>query len=173
MSRFLGLLDALRPTMQQNIHDETWVVRSGRRDFSHTRRGESKFGSRGNFWTLWSRPQMFSGDLSGGYCIEDGSNGYGEWSPNQRASRGNGAVKFIMGRCLDADGNGVSGAIVQGFLTDSDVFVGQIGAGSDGSYQLGTPYPGTNHYLVAYRAGSPDIAGTTVNTLQGTNTDGS
>ena len=37
----------------------------------------------------------------------------------------------------------------------------------------GTDTPaGTQHYLVAYKPGSPDTAGTTVNTLTPTNVDG-
>ena len=94
------------------------------------------------------------------------------WSPWQRAMRGNGALKFIMGVCKDSNGATVSGAVVQGFLTATDTFVRETTCGSLGEYELGTEYPSTNHYLVAYRAGSPDIAGTTVNTLQGTNRDG-
>jgi hypothetical protein len=77
-----------------------------------------------------------------------------------------------MGKCKDSVNAGVSGAIVQGFITATDAYVGETTADSLGNYELGTPYPATNHYLVAYRAGSPDIAGTTVNTLQPTNKDG-
>lgn len=80
--------------------------------------------------------------------------------------------KFIMGQCLDSVGAPVSGAVVQGFLASNDTLVNETTADSSGLYELGTPYPATNHYLVAYRAGAPDIAGTTVNTLQGTNRDG-
>ena len=65
----------------------------------------------------------------------------------------------------DESGNGISGATVQGFLTSNDTFVGETTANSLGGYELGTVYPSTNHYLVAYKTGSPDVAGTTVNTL--------
>jgi hypothetical protein len=67
---------------------------------------------------------------------------------------------------------GVSGATVQGFRTSDDLFVGETTADSSGNYELATVYPATNHYLVAYKAGSPDITGATVNTLQPTNRDG-
>ena len=43
---------------------------------------------------------------------------------------------------------------------------------TDGSYDLPTNFPGVNHYVVAYIAGSPDRAGTTANTLVPTNIDG-
>lgn len=173
MSMFTGGLDARMPQYRTTILDETWTIRSGRRDFSHRRRGESEYGSRGNIWTLWSKPQQMSGDGSGGYSQmgQDASNS-GRWSPCQRAARGGNTLQFIMGICKDANGNTVSGAVVQGFLTATDTFVRETACDSYGNYELGTEYPATNHYLVAYRAGSPDIAGTTVNTLQPTNRDG-
>jgi hypothetical protein len=90
----------------------------------------------------------------------------------QRASRGNGATKFIMGNCKDAGGSPVSGAVVQCFLTVTDQIVSEVTSQTDGSYEAPTVYPGAAHYLVAYRPGSPDIAGTTVNTLTPTNRDG-
>ena len=63
--------------------------------------------------------------------------------------------------------------VVQGFLTETDALVRETTADSNGRYELGTEYASpTQHYLVAYSAGSPDIAGTTVNTLTATNRDG-
>ena len=116
---------------------------------------------------------MMSGDLSGGYAqAGQDASGAGRWSPWQRSVRGNGATKFIMGQCKDGSDVGVSGATVQGFLTATDTYVGETTADSLGNYELGTRYPGAQHYLVAYRTGSPDIAGTTVNTLTPTNRDG-
>ncbi len=94
------------------------------------------------------------------------------WSPNQRSARGNGATKFIMGQCKDSGGSGVSGATVQCFLTATDALVSETTADTYGNYEAPTVYPGAAHYLVAYRAGSPDITGATVNTLTPTNRDG-
>jgi hypothetical protein len=68
----------------------------------------------------------------------------------------------------------VANAIVQGYVTSTDAYVGEVQANNDGTYTLGTEtLPGVAHYLVAYKPGSPDIAGTTVNTLTSTNVDGS
>jgi hypothetical protein len=174
MSQFLGTLDARMPQYQSSILDDVWAIRAGRVDFSHRRRGESEFGARNRFWTLWTKPMQMSGDLSDGYSqIGQDSSSSGRWSPWQKALRGNGSVKFIMGQCKDESGASISGATVQGFVTASDLYVGETTSNSQGYYQLGTPYPATNHYLVAYKAGSPDVSGTTVNTLQPTNVDGS
>lgn len=96
----------------------------------------------------------------------------GDYEPISCDSPGTASRKFIMGTCKDISSVPVSGAIVQGFRTVDDVYVGEITADSNGKYEFGTPHVGLQHYLVAYRAGSPDIAGTTVNTLVPTNRDG-
>lgn len=105
-------------------------------------------------------------------ALTDSVSRSGDWEPLSCHGEGLQAQKFILGRCLDESSNGVSGAVVQGFLTATDAFVGEATADSNGNYEFGTPWAGQQHYLVAYRAGSPDIAGTTVNTLTGTNRDG-
>lgn len=174
MSQFLGVLDARMPFYQSSILDDVWAIRALRTDFSYRRRGESEFGARDRIWTLWTKPMQMSGDLSGGYSqIGQDASSSGRWSPWQKAFRGNGSTKFLRGQCKDATGASISGATVQGFVTSTDVFVGETTSDSQGYYELGTVYPATNHYLVAYKTGSPDISGTTVNTLQPTNRDGS
>lgn len=81
--------------------------------------------------------------------------------------------RFLKGVCVDASDVAVANAIVQGFVTATDAFVGQVQANTDGTYTLATDTPaGTQHYLVAYKPGAPDTAGTTVNTLTPTNVDG-
>lgn len=83
------------------------------------------------------------------------------------------STRFIKGTCVDASDVPVASAIVQGFRTDNDAFTGQVEAHADGTYTLPTDTPaGVQHYLVAYKPGSPDIAGTTVNTLTSTHVDG-
>lgn len=81
--------------------------------------------------------------------------------------------KFIRGTVVDASDVAVANAIVQGFRTADDVYVGQDVSRDDGTYTLATDNAGSvQHYLVAYKPGSPDVAGTTVNTLTPTNVDG-
>lgn len=74
-------------------------------------------------------------------------------------------VKKIIGMTLDSTGAPLGSCIVQGYLTATDAFVGQMTSDSGGYYELPTAYSGQNHYIVAYKAGSPDVAGTSVNTL--------
>ena len=81
--------------------------------------------------------------------------------------------RFIRGITKDSSGNAISDVIVQGFVTATDAYVGQDVSRTDGTYTLGTEtIAGVQHYLVAYKPGSPDIGGTTVNTITSTNVDG-
>lgn len=80
---------------------------------------------------------------------------------------------FLRGTCKDASDVAVANAIVQGYVTATDAYLGEVQGNTDGTYSLGVEASkATPCYLVAYKAGSPDIAGTTVNTLLPTNVDG-
>ena len=97
-------------------------------------------------------------------------NGYEPFSCD---GEGNQSLKFIKGQCIDISSNPLSGVVVQAFRTSDDTFAGyEVQSRNDGSYDLATNFPGVNHYVVAYLAGSPDRAGTTVNTLIPANVDG-
>lgn len=87
-----------------------------------------------------------------------------EWL--QGAPTGTEAKYLITGLARDAVGNVLAGATVKCYRTSTDEMVGTATSDSDGRYNVYTPYSG-NHYCVAYLAGAPDVAGTTVNTLAG------
>lgn len=170
---FLGALNALQPQYQTSVLDEERTRLSDRVDFDYRRRGRVAQVDPFRWVTPWPASRICSGDAAVplGICGQvDMDTGWAiRWI---KRCRGNGAVKFIMGQCKDAGGNAVGGAVVQGFLTATDAFVTETACDDKGYYELGTPNRGVSHYLVAYRAGSPDIAGTTVNTLVPTNRDG-
>ncbi len=87
---------------------------------------------------------------------------------------GSQSLKFLKGMCVDTSDATLSGVTVQAFRTSDDAFAGyEVQSRTDGSYDLATNFPGVNHYVVAYLPGSPDRAGTTVNTLVPANIDGS
>jgi hypothetical protein len=72
----------------------------------------------------------------------------------------------IIGITYDASANPLPNCDVQLFRTADDSYVSQYTSDANGYYAI----PASNlfsHYLVAYLAGSPDVAGTTVNTLTG------
>lgn len=171
MSYFLGGLNAQTAGMSGLVRtDESWYLRAGRGSFSHTRRQDSGYGSRCRYTTLWPGSSMTSGDKSAdfgffGHGQDGGTEYFQSWSPWQRSMRGNGRLAHFSGYTYNAAGGILGGAVVQGFRTSDDQFVGQTASDDNGYYTLGTPYPSVQHYLVAYAAGSPDVAGTTVNTL--------
>ena len=123
---------------------------------------------------------------TGSSGVGGGLNGYGgnsgdvgtqvpRWEPDDGcwgwSDTGGAKMNCIVGQTLDQYGNPLPNCIVQGFLTTNDVFVGQVTSDNGGYYKLPTPY-GTAvlHYLVCYKAGVPDVAGTSVNTLVPTTT---
>ena len=79
---------------------------------------------------------------------------------------GGGTMKKIIGTCRDSTGAVLGSCIVQGFQTATDAFVNQMTCDSAGYFEFCTQFTG-QHYLVAYKAGAPDVAGTTANTLVG------
>lgn len=72
--------------------------------------------------------------------------------------------QFIYGQILDSNSNPISGATILCFVTATNVLDSTCVSDANGYYQAPC-YQSGNHYLVAYETDSPDLAGTTVNTL--------
>lgn len=66
----------------------------------------------------------------------------------------------------DEAGADLPGATVKAFLTASDLEVAEVVSNASAEYEIYV-YTDANHYIVAYLAGSPDKAGTSLNTLIG------
>lgn len=95
------------------------------------------------------------------------------FEPYSCDGEGTQSMNFLRGVCKDSGGTAVANAIVQGFVTSTDQYLGEVQGNTDGTYTLGVQLnKATACYLVAYKAGSPDITGATVNTLLATNVDG-
>lgn len=73
----------------------------------------------------------------------------------------------FTGVTRDSSGAVLGNAIVQLIHTSDDALIQQTTSDASGNYELYSPYS-DGHYIVGYKAGSPDVAGTTVNTLTGT-----
>ena len=74
------------------------------------------------------------------------------------------ANAYITGVSRDSAGAVLGNCVVDLFLTANDQFL--MTRTSDASGNFSFPNPGTGpFYIVAYKVGSPDKAGTTVNTL--------
>jgi hypothetical protein len=118
---------------------------------------------------LWRRSQRLgTGGQDGGTQglgggILDAAGQYWEWNFPPTGMR---RRKFITGFVYDVTGSPVSGAIVQLYDTATGLLVDQTTSAGDGSYTVGDPNA-VNCFLVGYLFGSPDTAGTTVDTVAG------
>lgn len=113
---------------------------------------------------LWSVAQRFVGAGAGdGAPQQDMMGASGGWDVMQRPTGGQ-QRKRIIGTTRDGAGAVLGSCIVQGFRTSDDLFAGEMTSDTAGYFEFCTSMT-ENHYLVAYKAGSPDVAGTTVNTL--------
>ncbi len=72
----------------------------------------------------------------------------------------------ITGITRDSAGAALGGCVVQLFSTPDDRIVSEVTSDGAGNYSFRVGN-GSEYYVVAYNAGSPDVAGTTVNTLAG------
>lgn len=76
----------------------------------------------------------------------------------------NGRLSFV-GVTRDQFGSAADGVTVKLFRTSDDRLISQVVSDANGNFTITTPYYPDGHYLVIYKAGTPDIFGTTVNTL--------
>jgi hypothetical protein len=72
----------------------------------------------------------------------------------------------IAGVTRDSAGARLGNCVVELYRTIGDAVVGDATSNADGNYYVKGARPGVAHYIVAYKAGAPDLAGTTLNTLQ-------
>lgn len=87
---------------------------------------------------------------------------------NDARRRGAKPYITISGVTKDSGGSALGGCVVQLFRTDNDQFIAEVTSeATTGAYSFSVANDAT-YYLVAYKAGSPDVSGTTVNTIVGT-----
>lgn len=74
----------------------------------------------------------------------------------------------VSGVTRDIYGSPLGGVTVKIFKTSDDSLVSTIVSDANtGAFIVTTPYYPDTHYIVTYKAGSPDTFGTSVNTLTG------
>jgi hypothetical protein len=138
-------------------------------------RGPRTWRDRHRWYSLWSfgcRASMGTGSGTDGEPFYNVA--YKDlYEPYSCDGDGTSLNKFIKGITKDSGGTAISDVTVQAFRTVDDVYLGQDVSRTDGTYTCPTDVvAGTQCYLVAYKAGSPDIAGTTVNTITPTDVAG-
>lgn len=74
----------------------------------------------------------------------------------------------ISGQTLDSTSTPLASCRVEFFRTANDTKHSETTSDGSGNYTSDPVGLGQQYYAVAYKAGSPDVAGTTVNTLTGT-----
>ena len=157
---------SLQPAFLEAHHEPRW---------SWQRRSPKTWRDRNAWDSLWSfgcrfgfgTPSGTDGAASNDMYVADA------YEPFSCDGDGTQTKRFIKGTCVDAADVAIAGAIVQGFVTATDAYVGEVKSNLDGTYTLPTDTaPGVPHYLVAYKPGAPDVAGTTDNTLTSTLVDG-
>lgn len=115
---------------------------------------------------LWPNSRSMGGDPTVALTQfgSDACNTVDHWEPFPDEG-GSQAMKKIVGTTRDASGNPLATCIVKGYLTSNDQFLRQLTSDANGYFEFCSEFTGVNHYLVAYKAGAPDVEGTTVNTL--------
>ena len=73
----------------------------------------------------------------------------------------------IFGVTKDSTGTALGFCTVHLFQTADDREVDEMVSDASGNYEFRSASPSTAYYVVAYKQGAPDVAGTTVNTLVG------
>lgn len=78
-----------------------------------------------------------------------------------------GTLYGISGVTRDSSGAALGSCVVKLYRTATDVLVDSTVSDGSGNYSFPNVTPGDTYYVVAYLAGSPDVEGTTNNTLVG------
>jgi hypothetical protein len=105
------------------------------------------------------------GTLSFGDASVDFAMMGGVWYALPDTSRGSMGRWGVSGVTRDVYGSPLGGVTVKLYQTSSDLMVSSVVSDPLGNYFVTTPFYPDAHYLVFYKAGSPDVFGTTPNTL--------
>ncbi len=88
------------------------------------------------------------------------------WYESPEMTRGQNSRLGIQGVTRDVYGSVLGSCTVKLFRTSDDAKIDQIVSDPNtGAYLVSTPYYPDAHYVVTYKAGSPDVFGTSANTL--------
>ena len=132
-------------------HSVGWITVTNLKPFD--------FGFRSEWWP---RGQNLIGD----YAVDVGILDEETWGFFEPVGGESSRVGFV-GITRDQYGTPVGSCVVQLFRTSDDRFIMEVTSDASGNFLLQSWYTPDTHYIVAYKAGSPDIFGTTVNTLVG------
>ena len=87
------------------------------------------------------------------------------WFDRMEINSGSIGFYGFTGVTRDVWGSALGGVTVKLFRTSDNLFVMQVVSDVFGNYTLTTPFYPDPHYIVAYKSGTPDVTGSTANTL--------
>lgn len=72
---------------------------------------------------------------------------------------------MLSGTTRDLGGVALGSCVVSVYRTFDDAFLGEVTSNADGKFNIAVADGTLTYYLVAYKAGTTDVMGATVNTL--------
>lgn len=89
-----------------------------------------------------------------------------KWYEQPEITSGISSRLGIVGITRDRYGTPLAGCTVRVFRSSDGALVNETVSDANGAF-IGNVYDGSTYFLVTYKAGVPDVFGTTVNTLIG------
>ena len=132
--------------------DATWMS-DLQREFIRVR---TPFSYRNQYWPR----AAFVGDMSTDFGVLEP-----DWRHSPDLTRGHNTRYGIIGVTRDVYGAPLGGVLVKLFRLSDDEKMDQIVSDPSGNYLVSTPWYPDPHYLVMYKQGSPDVFGSSPNTL--------
>ena len=90
-----------------------------------------------------------------------------DWYAEPDMTKGSMSRFGVVGVTRDIYGSPIGGVTVTLYRTSDDSVQAKVVSDALGNYTVTTPFAPDSHYIVMYKAGSPDVFGTTQNTLVG------
>ena len=156
---------SLQPAYEESRHEPRWSMQA---------RSPTTWRDRNRWLSLWPSSRFAGGGTDAMVVGGQGLECSGRFAPFSCDGEGTQSTKFLKGTVVDASDVAVSGAIVTAHRTSDNAHGGySVTSRDDGTFDCPTQFGAVNHYVNVYKAGSPDVGGTTVNTLVPANLDGS
>lgn len=73
----------------------------------------------------------------------------------------------LSGVTRDSTGAVLANCVVNLFATTTNAFIATVTSDANGAYSFSVASPGIHQFIVSYKSGSPDVAGTSLNNLYG------
>lgn len=164
MSSFLWYsfagIDLQRTRIPDEDNCDLWGPRF---DYNYQKRGASGWRDGYGHFMTWPSSSMQGGDPSQRIMLGSDFVG-GKYEDVVPSDRGGQRTYWIHGVCVDGAGNPLGGAVVEMFLSATDVFVNSGTTDSNGIYSVGTSFIGLAHKAYA-NYGPNTLVGASVDTL--------